>query len=148
MLRIILFAFLGLFILTGTNFGKNLMAEQHFFEEEKYHTEKWLDNETIEGISLDQLETYDTYHVKTEEDQHLAATDQPLSKDEAITKVMEEFSMIELLSIAEKVGSGLSGEEIEELKATITERFSPEDFEALKELGKNKINQFLNPTEE
>ncbi|MDE5414013.1 hypothetical protein [Alkalihalobacterium chitinilyticum] len=148
MLRIILFAFLGLFILTGTNFEKNLMAEQHFFEEGKYLTEKWLDNETKEGISLDQLETYDTYHVKTEEDQQLAATDKPLSKDEAITKVMEEFSMTELLSIAEKVGSGLSGEEIEELKATIKERFSPEDIDALKELGKNKINQFLNPTEE
>ncbi|MEB1809772.1 MAG: hypothetical protein LPK26_21180 [Bacillaceae bacterium] len=125
------------------------MAEHHFFEEGKHFTEKWLDNETIEGIAPDQLETYDTYHVKGGKDnQHLAATDLPLLTDEAITKVMEEFSMTELLAMAEKVKSGLSEEDVEELKEKIKERFSPEDLEALKELGKNKIDQFLKPTEE
>ena len=56
--------------------------------------------------------------------------------------------MTELLAIAERVRSGLTEEEMEELKSTIKDRFSTEDFEALKELGKNKINNFLNSTEE
>ncbi|OLO38073.1 hypothetical protein BTR23_11800 [Alkalihalophilus pseudofirmus] len=151
MLRLILFAFIVLFILTGTNFGKSLMAEHNIFEEGRSITEKWIGNENIEGQSLpDPLKQSDEFnHDQLIENSPIQVKDEPsLSKDKAITKFLTEFSMTELLTMVEKIRSGLSDEDFAEMKEALKDRFSSEDLEALKQLGKDEFKKYLNRTEE
>ncbi|WP_216830405.1 hypothetical protein [Alkalihalobacterium elongatum] len=164
MLRLILFAFIGLFILTGTNFGKSLMAEHNFLEESKALKENFISNEKFAIMGQNKGEPHhDTGLAHDEDEVELrhhdlgpmtdeVATDQreelALSKDEAITRVLSEFSMTELLAMVDKVKNGLTEEEFEEMKATLKHHFSAEEIEALKELGKNKINQYFNSFDE
>ncbi|WP_209121592.1 hypothetical protein [Alkalihalobacillus sp. BA299] len=133
MLRLILFAFIGFYILTGTNFGKSLMEEHNFFEEGsgiKSVTEKLIGNEATK-----------------QEMQEVHDTNEPtLSQDEAVTKILTAFSMTELLTMLEKVKDGLTDEDIAEMKATLKERLPAEDIEALKQLGKDEFNKYFNHT--
>ncbi|MDE5414286.1 hypothetical protein [Alkalihalobacterium chitinilyticum] len=162
MLRLILFAFIALFILTGTNFGKNLMADHNFLEEGKDLKENFISNEKFDMLGQDKIESQHdagladdevelrhhdlgpmTDETSTDQQEELA-----LTKDEAITRVLSEFSMTELVTMVDKVKNGLTEKEFEEMKTTLKHHFSAEEIEALKELGKNKIKEYFHSSDE
>ncbi|WP_078429867.1 hypothetical protein [Alkalihalobacterium alkalinitrilicum] len=151
MLRLILFAFIAFFILTGTNFGKSLMAEHQFFEEDKLLPEKWIGNGTVEEQNLHRTSVPQPKLTPdpTVEEAPIKEQDDPtLSKDDAITKVLNEFSLTELLAYVEQVKSGITAEDLAEIKETVKDRFSTEDYETLKQIGKNEFNKIFGPSED
>jgi hypothetical protein len=59
----------------------------------------------------------------------------PKTKEEAFQLVLSKYSMIELKELATKAQGGVSSEEKVKIKASLAERFSEEELQALKVIG-------------
>lgn len=150
MIRLILFVFIGLFLLTGTNLGKDFLAEHNLWgsnenlEEQPIWKKLNLQNENQEYREVRPVENESQPNAHVEKSDLLSQ----LPSTETLTKVLEVLSFTEMMTLLDAVKNEAKNEEIMEIVHELKERLPEEELEILIQYGQEKLQEYLNKTEE
>jgi hypothetical protein len=138
--------FLGMFFVFLCVLIPGLVGVYHSVDRNEVHEEEtgkdFVSNEGENELNAPEVQAKPNLILHENENN---SDDQPIAytKEEAVEAILDQFTLMELLSLYSNVQNGITKQDKEKILAMLEERFTEEEIEALKVIGFSDLEKVL-----